>query len=478
MSITADHSSEVVQRSLAETIHAPLWMDSPDAPPPHPPLLNPTTTDLLVIGGGFTGLWTAIEAKLRDPQRDVLLTEAATIAHGGSGRNGGFISASLTHGLAHGEAIWPKEMTTLVRLGRENLAAIAAFTQRYGIPCDLQLVGKTAIALTEHARAALPAMAELHHRWGEDAQLLSRDEMQADVHSPTYLGGLRVRSGGGLMNPAQLSWGLARVAHELGVRIYEGTPITGIEITKNTATNSAPLRATTPITSITAQHIALASNGFTPLLKRLRYRMLPIFDHVLATEPLTDAQLHSIGWHQRQGLTDIGNQFHYYRLTPDNRILWGGYDAIYYRGNRTDPALERRASSHELLAQQFFTTFPQLAGIRFTHKWAGIIDSTSRFTPAIGTAMHGRLAYAVGYTGLGTASSRFGAETMLDLLAGESTERTNLTLVRRKPFPFPPEPLRYPLIQFTRAQLAKEDLTGKRGAWLKVLDHFGLGFNS
>lgn len=472
MSITADHSSEVVQRSLADVVHAPLWTDSPDAPPPHPPLLNPTTTDLLVIGAGFTGLWTAIEAKLRDPQRDVILVEAATIAHGGSGRNGGFISASLTHGLAHGEAIWAKEMDTLVRLGRENLAAIASFTREHGIQCDLQLVGKTAIALTEHARGALPAMAELHHRWGEHAELLTQEQLQADVHSPTYLGGLRVRSGGGLMDPARLSWGLARVAHQLGVRIYEGTPITGLEPTNNGIT------ATTPITTVTARTIALATNGFTPLLKRLRYRMLPIFDHVLATEPLTPSQLASIGWDERQGLTDMGNQFHYYRLTPDNRILWGGYDAIYYRGNRTDPALEKRASSHQLLAEQFFTTFPQLTDLRFTHKWAGIIDSTSRFTPAIGTAMNGRLAYAVGYTGLGTASSRFGAETMLDLLAGESTERTNLTLVRRKPFPFPPEPLRYPLIQFTRSALAKEDNTGKRGAWLRLLDHFGLGFNS
>ena len=222
----------------------------------------------------------------------------------------------------------------------------------------------------------------------------------------------------------------------------------------------------------------VAGGGEGLMLARLRYRMMPIFDHVLATEPLAAEQQESIGWRQRQGLTDMGNQFHYYRLTPDNRILWGGYDAIYYRGNRTDPRLEQRDASHELLATQFFDTFPQLAGIQFTHKWAGIIDSTSRFTPAIGTAHGGNLAYAVGYTGLGTAAARFGALTMLDLLDGADTERTRLTLVRRKPFPFPPEPLRYPLIQFTRAQLAKEDLTGRRGAWLRLLDHFGLGFNS
>jgi glycine/D-amino acid oxidase-like deaminating enzyme len=257
------------------------------------------------------------------------------------------------------------------------------------------------------------------------------------------------------------------------VRIFENTKATFIS-----AGRDGSIAVQTPRGSIRAKSVAIATNGFTPLLKRLKYRMLPIFDHVLVTEPLTTSQLESIGWQENQGLTDIGNQFHYYRRTPDDRILWGGYDAIYHRGNNTNPALEQRDSSHRLLAAQFLTTFPQLEGIRFTHKWAGIIDSTSRFTPAFGTAMNGKLAYAVGYTGLGTASSRFGALTMLDLLDKEQTERTRLTMVTRKPFPFPPEPLRYPLVQFTRSRLAKEDRTGKRGLWLRTLDSFGLGFNS
>ena len=177
-------------------------------------------------------------------------------------------------------------------------------------------------------------------------------------------------------------------------------------------------------------------------------------------------------------MTDAGNQFHYYRRTADDRILWGGYDAVYYFGNRTDPSREQRDRSHGLLAAQFFDTFPQLEGLRFTHRWAGLIDSTSRFTPVFGTAMAGRLGYAVGFTGLGVGASRFGARTALDLLAGRSTERTELELVRRKPVPFPPEPLRFPLVQFTRAALAREDIAGRRGLWLRTLDRFGIGFNS
>ena len=465
--------STLIKDALADTIHAPFWTDQPGAPAICPPLVASTECDLVIIGGGFTGLWTAILAKEQNPGRDVVLLEGETIAFGGSGRNGGFISGSLTHGLAHGEAIWPSDMNALVRIGRENLQAIVDFTTAEGIDANLSIVGKTAIALNEHSARSLAGMHALHQKWGDDTELLNQEQMQADVHSPTYLAGLRVRTGSGLMDPAKLSWGLKRAAEARGVRIFENTPATNI-----TQRSGGGIAVSTPVASVHAQHAVIATNGFTPLLKRLKYRMLPIFDHVLVTEPLTSGQLSDIGWVENQGLTDVGNQFHYYRRTPDDRILWGGYDAIYYRGNRTEKELERRDSSHRLLATQFFSTFPQLEGVRFTHKWAGIIDSTSRFTPAIGTAMKGQVAYAVGYTGLGTASSRFGALAMLDLLAKRSTEITSLTIVKRKPFPFPPEPLRYPLVQFTRNQLAREDRTGKRGLWLSTLDRFGLGFNS
>ena len=227
-----------------------------------------------------------------------------------------------------------------------------------------------------------------------------------------------------------------------------------------------------------ARRVVLATNAYPPLVRRLRRRLLPIYDHVLVTEPLSGAARESLRWRDAQGLTDVGNQFHYYRLTADDRILWGGYDAIYYFGNRTDAWREQRDRSHELLARQFFDTFPQLAGTRFTHRWAGLIDSTSRFTPVFGTALDGRVAHAVGFTGLGVAASRFGARVALDLLAGADTERTRLEMVRRKPMPFPPEPLRYPLVQMTRAALAREDATGRRGRYLRTLDRFGVGFNS
>ncbi len=458
--------------ALRDAVPRPYWTDRTDAPEPAAPLAGGISCDVLVVGGGLTGLWAAIEARASDPSADIVLVEAETIAFGASGRNGGFFSESLTHGIAHGAELWPDDLSTLLRLGRQNVREIVAFTEDEGINAGIRLCGKTAVATQPHHLDALEAAHALNEHYGEHVTLLDRAEMQLDVASPTYLGGLRYRTGGGLLDPAALTWGLAGAARRRGVRIHESTRV------RSMRGGRTSVEVATDAGSIRARSVVLATNAYPPLLRRLRHRVMPIYDHVLVTEPLSPTALASIGWAQAQGLTDVGNQFHYYRRTPDDRILWGGYDAIYYFGNRTDAAREQRDASHRLLARQFFETFPQLEGLRFTHRWAGLIDSTSRFTPVFGTALGGRVAYTVGFTGLGVAASRFGARVALDLLAGRDTERTALDLVRRKPVPFPPEPLRYPVVQATRAALAREDATGRRGAYLRTLDHFGIGFNS
>ena len=175
----------------------------------------------------------------------------------------------------------------------------------------------------------------------------------------------------------------------------------------------------------------------------------------------------------------MGNLFHYYRPTADDRILWGGYDAVYRHGGPVGPALDDDEPTFAMLSQHFFTTFPQLEGIRFSHRWGGAIDTCSRFSVFFGKALHGRVAYAVGYTGLGVGASRFGARVGLDLLDGRATEVTDLALVRRRPLPFPPEPVRTGVIQLTRNRLAAADRNGgRRGLWLTTLDRLGLGFDS
>jgi glycine/D-amino acid oxidase-like deaminating enzyme len=197
------------------------------------------------------------------------------------------------------------------------------------------------------------------------------------------------------------------------------------------------------------------------------------------TEPLSARQLASLGWRHRQGAADRGNQFHYFRLTADDRVLWGGYDAVYYNGGRIRAQYDQRPETFARLAGHFFATFPQLEDLSFEYAWGGVIDTCSRFCAFYGTARQGRLAYAAGHTGLGVGASRFGANVMLDLLAGQPTERTALDLVRSRPVPFPPEPARSAVIQLTRASLARADRDGgRRNRWLRTLDRLGVGFDS
>jgi glycine/D-amino acid oxidase-like deaminating enzyme len=229
---------------------------------------------------------------------------------------------------------------------------------------------------------------------------------------------------------------------------------------------------------ISARHVVLATNAFRPALRRLRYSTVPVYDYVIATEPLSVDQLAELRWDPSLGVSDAGNQFHYYRLTPDQRILWGGYDAIYHYGRGIEPDHEDRTQTFETLAKNFGRTFPQLRHVRFTHRWAGVIDTSTRFCAFFGTAHGGRTAYALGFTGLGVGASRFAADVMLDLLEGVPTERTEVAMVRERPLPFPPEPLAWAGIQITRHFLAREDRTGKRGLWLRTLDRLGLGFDS
>jgi glycine/D-amino acid oxidase-like deaminating enzyme len=209
----------------------------------------------------------------------------------------------------------------------------------------------------------------------------------------------------------------------------------------------------------------------------MRSRVIPVWDYGLMTEPLSAAQRASIGWQRRQGMSGASARFHYYRLTVDNRILWGGYDAIYHFGSRLERAHQQRAESHALLARQFFETFPQLEGLRFTHRWGGPIASTTRFTMTVGSAYARRVAWAIGYTGMGVGASRFGARAALEQLAGEG-DTLGLHFIRRKPTPWPPEPLRWLGVQYTQRALARFDETGRRGPWLRLLDGLGLGFDS
>jgi glycine/D-amino acid oxidase-like deaminating enzyme len=458
-----------VLSALADAAPRSFWLDSPQAPELCPPLKGDATCDLAVVGGGFSGLWTALIAKERAPSRDVVLLEARSVGHAASGRNGGFCDASLTHGLPNGIERFPGELEELERIGLENLDGIEATVRRHGIDCGWERTGTIDVATAPWMADELREYAAVAANYGHDVEWLDADRMRAEVNSPTYLGGLELRGRTAIVDPARLAWGLGRACLDAGVRIHEDTPVEKL----------ADGVLTTPHCSLRANRVALATSAFPALLRRVRPYILPVYDYVLVTEPLTAEQRASIGWHNRHGLSDGGNQFHYYRLTEDDRILWGGYDAIYHWRNGLRDQLDQRPATFDKLAEHFFATFPQLEGTRFTHKWGGAIDTCARFSAFWGTADGGRVAYSLGYTGLGVGASRFGAQVMLDLLAGEPTKRTELQMVKTKPLPFPPEPLRSGVVNLTRWSLARADRNaGRRNAWLRTLDRLGLGFDS
>ncbi len=468
-------SSKRYLDAIADADTFPYWLDDVDEPDSNPTAVHNEDCDLCVVGGGFTGLWTAIIAKQRDTNRDVVLIDAHEIGSGASSRNGGFMDYSLTHGIANAQQRFPDEVDVLEQLGRENIAEIEKVIREYNIDCDFERNGAIEVASTWHPENYTDELKEdysILRDLGHDVVWLDRDEMNAEVHSPVFTGGLWAKDTSALVDPARLAWGLKRVAQTLGVRIYEDTRAGEISESKS------GIEIKTALAKIQAQNVALATNTFKPLLRTINKYIAPVYDDCLVTEPLTAQQLESIGWRNRQGLADCSNQFHYFRLTADNRILWGGYDAIYYFGGQMDKELESRPESWAMLSSQFFTTFPQLEGVKFSHMWGAPIDTCSRYSVFWGTHYKNRVAYAIGYTGLGVAASRFGGEVMLDLLAGSSTRATQTEFVQTKPRAFPPEPFRFIGIQATRWSLDYEDRTGKRNLWLRLLDRLGLGFDS
>ena len=457
-----------ITHALAGARRSAFWLDDIAASRARYELLDGTIeADLVIVGGGYTGLWSALRALERDPDARVVVLEAGRVAWAASGRNGGFCEASITHGDENGENRWPEEMDALRRIGEENLDDIERTVERYGMQCDFERTGTLTVAVEPHQVQWIRGLAP-----GDD--FLDSGAVQDQVTSPTYLAGAWDKRSTALVHPAKLAAELARVVTELGGRIFEKSRVTGLE-----NDGSGVLVRTASGGAVRASHAILATNVFPSLLKRNRRMTVPVYDYALMTEPLSDAQLASIGWSNRQGIADLANQFHYYRLSRDNRILFGGYDAVYYGGGKVRPSYEERPASFSTLASHALTTFPQLAGIRFTNAWAGPIDTSTRFCAFFGKARAGRVAYASGFTGLGVGASRFAADVMLDLLSGEQTERTELRMVRERPLPFPPEPAASIGINLTRWSLDRADhREGRRNLLLRSLDALGLGFDS
>lgn len=472
-----------IDAALKDTKREPYWTDDPRRPEALPAARGSLRTDLAVVGGGYAGLWTALMAKERDPARRVVLLEAKRIGWAASGRNGGFCEASLTHGESNGKRHLPDEVERLHELGLENIREFGDTVRRYEMDCEWSESGVIKVATEPHQTAWLSQGAKQN----ADAAYLDRERMREEVESPVFHAGLLEHEGNVMVNPARLAWELRRVCLELGVEMYEYSPVTGLQASPDEITltvgDTEPGGTQRTVATISAGRVALATNVFPSLLKRSRLYTVPVWDYALMSNPLTPEQSQQLGWQGRQGLADLNNRFHYVRITQDDdgrdRILYGGYDAVYHYGKGLKDEYYDREETYRKLVAHFYETFPVLGDIGFSHAWGGAIDSCSRFFSFFTRAHGDRVVASSGYTGLGVGATRFGANVTLDLLDGLDTERTRLDLVKKKPIPFPPEPLAWLGVCVTTAEMTRSDRRkGKRGLWLSTMDAIGMGFDS
>jgi glycine/D-amino acid oxidase-like deaminating enzyme len=423
--------------------------------------------DLAIVGGGFTGLWAAIQAKELMPHLDVVLIEAGKVAYGASGRAGGIISTSIMHGLPNATRVFPKDLDILERFGHENLDGFKASVTRYGIDADLEWNGEMTVAVDQKHLPHLREDYELHRRHGHDVVLLDREQAQAQLASPVYAGAMWSRNRSGIVHPAKMAWGLKAAALSLGVRLYEMSPLTRIEDCGDT------MLLHTQAGRVRARRVLLGTGTAQVGIKDIRSRVMQVRDHVVATRPLTSEQMDRIGWKNRQGVYDTRTQLNYYRLTKDNRIIFGGLVSYHFDGN-DNPAADRSETTYFKLGQAFFKTFPQLDDVGFSHAWGGPIDYCSRGAVFTRRYFGDKVVYVAGYTGFGIAGSRFGALMGLNILYDRDTPERRLDISTQGPSWIPPEPLRWAGAKITfHAFDGADEQGGWKRMWINGIKRLG-----
>lgn len=453
--------------AMRDTKFSPYWLENPDKPTSNIDLDSDIECDLLIVGGGFTGLWAAIQAMEAQSDRQVVLIEHSDIANGASGRPAAILSTSVMHGLSNAQRLFPDDMEQLEQLGKENLDGFAETITRYGIDCDLEWGGEFTVAIGAQGLPEIKREHALYTRYGHDAHLLDKVETQKQVRSPLFHGALWSKKRSGTVHPAKLAWGLKAVAEKLGVKIYENTPFL------NSSSTDDCILVSTPKAKIVANKVLLATNAFSQVKKTISRRVASIRDRIIVTEPLSDEQMALIGWENRQGIYDTRTQLNYMRLTADNRILFGGRLAYFY-GNNTDPKLDKTAQPYLRLLNSFYATFPMLQGIKFSHAWSGPIALTTRMAVHYQHYHDGKMLYVGGYSGFGVTATRFGARVGLAILDDVDIPERHLRFATSQPSYIPPEPFRW--IGATITMYALDTLDEKGGwrkPWVRMVEKMG-----
>jgi glycine/D-amino acid oxidase-like deaminating enzyme len=435
----------------------------------HPFLSGDAQTEFAIIGAGFTGLWTAIFLRELAPNAPITIVDQQWAGFGASGRNAGMMDVTMDH--SHALAISHfgfSEAKKMATIGKQNVDEILEFLETNHIQCQQQQTGRFFVALTqaqiEEGKHSLEVAAKLGI---SDRRWLNAEEIQNEVRSSLYLGAV-FAPGAVILNPFQLVQGLKQYLLQRKVSFFEQTKVREIGST---------IRADSG--TLSAKKIIVATDAFTHhLFPKLLSRFIPLYDYILVSDPLTPQQQDAIGWRGRQGITDGRTFFNYYRLTADQRILFGTSEAMYYRGNRVDPGCDHSESHYKSLHESFVRHFPQLRDLNFPYAWGGAIASTTRLTPFFGKLDRGRILYALGYTGHGLGTTRLAGKILAHMALEKRTDLFDLAMVRKQPFPYPPEPFRSIAVKAVTKSLRKVDLGKQPDLLLQLLDYFKIGFSS
>lgn len=411
-----------------------FWLESMEYSE-NPQLIGELRTDVAIIGGGFTGIASAYFLKQQEPSLRVAVLENEVVGYGASGRNGGF--AMTLFGMTLG--------LTALRFGKQKALQAHRYMEKavdlvrelvvkHNIQCDFEFPGFLRVATTQRLKKRIVHEIDLAHSLGiEGIEWIDADKVKGEVNSPLYLGAWwEPRCG--LVNPAKLVRGMAKVVQDLGVSIYDRTPV--LEVKKN---NKIHLK--TPGGIVIADKLVFATNAYSHLIPQLKRRQIPVFTYIVLTEPLDEKHFDSVGWKNRQGIEDARDFVHYYRLTRDNRLLMGGRDITFSFGKNMDRDLNNRI--FQKLQEDIVLTFPALKGVRITHRWGGPVSIPTDLSPAMGYLGDKRIVYSLGCVGHGVALTHMNGWTISDLLLEKKTERTETFFVNRKLIPWPPEPVRF-----------------------------------
>jgi glycine/D-amino acid oxidase-like deaminating enzyme len=434
------------------------------------PLVGARSADVVIVGAGLTGLWTALFLKDLDAATEVVVVEQGVVGYGASGRNAGMLWDTIDHGhelaIAH---FGSEEARRLAQLGERNVAELVTFLTARGIDCDYEPTGRLLVATTAAQCEAFGRAADIAHGLGlATYQPLDKDTVRAELYSPLLLGGLAV-SAGGILDPVKLVDGLRGEVERLGVTVYERSHVVGFE------PMGSGVRVRTSRGRVDARRAVFATNAYTHrLIPRVSRRMLPLYGYMLVSEPLTPAQRETIGWPHRQAVVDGRTLFNYGRLTADDRILWGSADVVYYPGNHVDVGKDHSADHYEALQVSFRRYFRALGDLEWAYGWGGPISATTRLTPFFGETLEGRVVYGLGYSGRGLGTTRLAGRVLAHLALDRTDEMLDLPLLQDPPFPYPPEPARRWVVRAVSRALRRADRGGERGLVLRLLDRLGL----